>query len=153
MSSGMTLEKIQLKIEAETKGAREEIEKVNKKVREMSSNTTKEVNKVNSTFKSLLEGINFSDGVKQIGEFVKSSTQMAVKVEGSIQQIKRTMGESSNEFLKWSKDNALAFNMSQSDVANYGASYSSIVSTFATDTNQAMSHTTGLLKANSIIAS
>lgn len=153
MDGGMTLERLQVIIEAQTKGARAEIDKINKKVQDMSNKATREVNKVNSAFKSLFAGIGIAYGITKMAQFAKSSTQMAMKVEGSIQQIKRTMGESSNAFLKWAKDNALAFNMSQSDVANYGAIYSNLVSTFAKDTNQAMTYTTDLLKASSIIAS
>lgn len=63
------------------------------------------------------------------------------------------MGESSQQFLKWASDSALAFNMSKSDALNYGAVYSNLVSGFTSDTQQTFKYTTDLLKASSIIAS
>lgn len=118
---GMTLERLQVIIEAQTKGVREEIAKVNKQVKNMSDVVNKETGKVRNSFKNLFAGISIGYGLAKIGQYIKNSTTMAMKVEGAIQQIKRTMGESSQQFLKWASDSALAFNMSKSDALNYGA--------------------------------
>ena len=123
---GMTLEKLQVLIEAQTKGFREEVNKVQKQVKEMTNTVNNEVNKVKSIFKSLGKFV----ATIGIGKIFVDSTKSAMKVEAAIQHITRTMGESTNQFLKWSKANALAFNMSQSDAMNYGAIFSNLVSTF-----------------------
>lgn len=146
---GMTLEKLQVLIEAQTKGFREEVNKVQKQVKEMTNTVNNEVNKVKSIFKSLGKFV----ATIGIGKIFVDSTKSAMKVEAAIQQITRTMGESTNQFLKWSKANALAFNMSQSDAMNYGAIFSNLVSTFSTGSQQTLQYTTDLLKASSIIAS
>ncbi|WP_338912776.1 hypothetical protein WHY20_04405 [Clostridium perfringens] len=151
--SGMTLERLQVIIEAQTKGVREEIAKVNKQVKNMSDVVNKETGKVRNSFKNLFAGISIGYGLAKIGQYIKNSTMMAMKVEGAIQQIKRTMGESSQQFLKWASDSALAFNMSKSDALNYGAVYSNLVSGFTASTEQTFQYTTELLKASSIIAS
>ncbi|MDK0626916.1 hypothetical protein P5F04_08290 [Clostridium perfringens] len=150
---GMTLERLQVIIEAQTKGVREEIAKVNKQVKNMSDVVNKETGKVRNSFKNLFAGISIGYGLAKIGQYIKNSTTMAMKVEGAIQQIKRTMGESSQQFLKWASDSALAFNMSKSDALNYGAVYSNLVSGFTASTEQTFQYTTELLKASSIIAS
>ncbi|BDC01593.1 hypothetical protein CP118TE_13020 [Clostridium perfringens E] len=150
---GMTLERLQVIIEAQTKGVREEIAKVNKQVKHMSDVVNKETGKVRNSFKNLFAGISIGYGLAKIGQYIKNSTLMAMKVEGAIQQIKRTMGESSQQFLKWANDSALAFNMSKSDALNYGAIYSNLVSGFTNSTEQTFKYTTELLKASSIIAS
>ncbi|XZH20829.1 hypothetical protein ACSW87_04990 [Clostridium perfringens] len=151
--SGMTLERLKVIIEAQTKGVREEIAKVNKQVKHMSDVVNKETGKVRNSFKNLFAGISIGYGLAKIGQYIKNSTMMAMKVEGAIQQIKRTMGESSQQFLKWAGDSALAFNMSKSDALNYGAVYSNLVSGFTASTEQTFQYTTELLKASSIIAS
>lgn len=146
---GMTLEKLQVLIEAQTKGFRDEISKVQNEVKRMTNTVNNEVNKVKNIFKSLGRLV----VTLGIGKIFVNSVQSAMKVEAAIQQITRTMGESTNQFLKWSKANALAFNMSQSDAMNYGAIFSNLVSTFSNGTQQTLQYTTDLLKASSIIAS
>lgn len=146
---GMTLEKLQVLIEAQTKGFRDEVAKVQNEVKKMTNNVNNEVNRVKSIFKSLGKFI----AAVGIGKFFVDSTRQAMKVEAAIQQITRTMGESTNQFLKWAKNNALAFNMSQSDAMNYGAIFSNLVSTFSSGTKETLQYTTDLLKASSIIAS
>lgn len=146
---GMTLEKLQVLIEAQTKGFRDEVAKVQNEVKKMTNSVNNEVNKVKSIFKSLGRFV----AAVGIGKFFVDSTRQAMKVEAAIQQITRTMGESTNQFLKWAKNNALAFNMSQSDAMNYGAVFSNLVSTFSSGTKETLQYTTDLLKASSIIAS
>lgn len=146
---GMTLEKLQVLIEAQTKGFRDEINKVQSEVKRMTNTVNNEVNKVKNIFKSLGRFV----VTLGIGKIFFNSVQSAMKVEAAIQQITRTMCESTNQFLKWSKANALAFNMSQSDAMNYGAIFSNLVSTFSNGTQQTLQYTTDLLKASSIIAS
>lgn len=146
---GMTLEKLQVLIEAQTEGFRDEISKVQNEVKRMTNSVNNEVNKVKNIFKYLGRFV----VTLGIGKIFVNSVQSAMKVEAAIQQITRTMGESTNQFLKWSKANALAFNMSQSDAMNYGAIFSNLVSTFSNGTQQTLQYTTDLLKASSIIAS
>ncbi|MCI6276841.1 MAG: hypothetical protein MR639_08890 [Clostridium sp.] len=146
---GMTLEKLQVLIEAQTKGFREEISKVQGEVKKMTSNVNNEVNKIKQIFKSLGKFVT----ALGIGKLLTNSVRSAMKVEGAIQQITRTMGESTNQFLKWAQNNALAFNMSQSDAMQYGAIFSNLVSTFSSGSKQTLQYTTDLLKASSIIAS
>lgn len=146
---GMTLEKLQVLIEAQTKGFRDEVAKVQNEVKRMTNNVNNEVNKVKNIFKSLGKFV----AIVGIGKFFVDSTKQAMKVEGAIQQINRTMGESTNQFLKWAQSNALAFNMSQSDAMSYGAIFSNLVSTFSSGTKETLQYTTDLLKASSIIAS
>ncbi|MDU5106535.1 hypothetical protein [Clostridium sp.] len=146
---GMTLEKLQVLIEAQTKGFRDEVAKVQNEVKKMTTNFNSEVNKVKNIFKSLGKFV----AAVGIGKFFVDSTRQAMKVEAAIQQITRTMGESTNQFLKWAQNNALAFNMSQSDAMSYGAIFSNLVSTFSSGTKETLQYTTDLLKASSIIAS
>lgn len=149
----LTLEKLQVLIEAQTKGFRDEVAKVQNQVKKMTDSVNKEVSKIQSAFKNIAKYITFGAITAAIGKFVKDSSTMAMQVEAAIQQIKRTMGESSNAFLKWSKDSALAFNMSQSDAMKFGAIFSNLVSTFSTGSQQTLQYTTNLLKASAIIAS
>ncbi|MGL4571861.1 MAG: hypothetical protein ACRCVJ_12440 [Clostridium sp.] len=151
--SGTTLETLQVIIEAQTRGFKEEIAKVNREVKRMTNSINSEVSKIKKSFKNMFVGLGIGYGIAKIGQYIKNSTMKAMKVEGAIQQIKRTMGESSNQFLKWANDSALAFNMGKSDAMKYGATYSNLVSGFSGGTKQTLQYTTDLLKASSIIAS
>lgn len=145
----MTLEELQVVIEAQTSQFKSEIGKIQNQVKSATGNIQKEVNKIKSIFGSLGRFI----GGLAIGKVFVDSARSAMKVEGAIQQINRTMGESSNAFLKWGKEHGLAFNLAQSDIANYGAIYSNLLSGFMGGSAQTMKGTQDLLKASSIIAS
>lgn len=145
----MTLETLQVLIEAQTKEFRDELKKVQSQVKTMSNSVNTEVNKVKNVFKGLGRFV----AALGIGKLFADSTKQAMKVEAAIQQISRTMGESTNQFLKWSKANALAFNMSQSDALSYGATFSNLLASFISDTDTLTNYTTQLLKASSVIAS
>ncbi|WP_338630821.1 hypothetical protein [Clostridium baratii] len=150
---GVTLENLQVIIEAQTQGFKSEINRVKSQMKEMTSTVTKETSKIRDLFKNMFKGAIFAYGLNKMAQFTKESAQMAMQVEGAIQQIKRTMGESSQMFLKWAKDNGLAFNLAQADVMKFGAVYSNLLSGFAGGTKQTMQYTQELLKASSIIAS
>lgn len=145
----MTLEELQVVIEAQTSQFKSEIGKIQNQVKSATSNITRETDKIKGIFSSLGKFI----GTLAIGKVFVDSVKSAMKVEGAIQQINRTMGESSNAFLKWGKDHGLAFNLAQSDIANYGAVYSNLLSGFMGSSSATMKGTQDLLKASSIIAS
>lgn len=150
---GVTLESLQVIIEAQTQGLKSEMNRVKKEIKGMTDTVNRETGKVRNAFKNLFKGAIFAYGLTKMAQLAKESTKMAMQVEGAIQQIKRTMGESSQMFLKWAKDNGLAFNLAQSDVMKFGAIYSNLLSGFAGGTKQTMQYTQELLKASSIIAS
>ncbi|WP_075809875.1 phage tail protein [Clostridium perfringens] len=149
----VTLETLQVIIEAQTQGLKSEMNRVKNEIKGMTDTVNRETGKVRNVFKNLFKGALFAYGIAKIGQFTKEATIMAMQVEGAVQQIKRTMGESSQMFLKWAKDNGLAFNLAQSDVMKFGAIYSNLLSGFTGGTKQTMEYTQELLKASSIIAS
>lgn len=153
MSSTVTLETLQVVMEANTKKFNEEIKKVQNQVKTMTDSVNKQVSKVKSVISSITKSIAGLYALGKVGQYIKNSLQSAMQVEASLQQVARTMGESTQSFLKWAKTNALSFNMAQSDALKFGATYSNLVSSFLTDTNQITGATTELLKASSIIAS
>ncbi len=88
-----------------------------------------------------------------IGTLIRDAKNVAMTVEGSVQQINRIMGQNSAEFLKWANDQAIAYNMSKSEAMKYGAVYGNLVSGFSKDTRVAMNNTQALLKVTSVVAS
>ncbi len=153
MSSTVTLETLQVVMEANTKKFNEEIKKVQNQVKAMTDSVNKQVSKVKSVISSITKSIAGLYALGKVGQYIKNSLQSAMQVEASLQQVARTMGESTQSFLKWAKTNALSFNMAQSDALKFGATYSNLVSSFLSDTNQITGATTELLKASSVIAS
>lgn len=153
MSSTMTLERLQVVMEANTKKFNEEIKKVQDQVKSMTDSVNKNVNKVKNAISSITKSVAGLYALSKVGRYIKNSVQSAMDVEASLQQVARTMGESTQSFLKWAETSALSFNMAQSDALKFGATYSNLVSSFLSDTNQITGATTELLKASSIIAS
>lgn len=149
----VTLESLQVIIAAQTQGLKSEMNRVKKEIKGMTDTVNRETSKVKDVFKNMFKGAIFAYGLTKMAQLAKESTKMAMQVEGAVQQIKRTMGESSQMFLKWAKDNGLAFNLAQADVMKFGAIYSNLLSGFAGGTKQTMQYTQELLKASSIIAS
>lgn len=149
----MTLERLQVVMEANTKKFNDEIKKVQNQVKSMSDSVNKQVGRVKSAFMSLGKSVAGLYALAKVGKYIKNSLQSAMQVEASLQQVSRTMGESTQSFLKWAESNALSFNMAQSDALRFGATYSNLVSSFLGDTKQITGATTELLKASSIIAS
>lgn len=153
MSSTVTLETLQVVMEANTKKFNEEIKKVQNQVKAMTDSVNKQVSKVKSAISSITKSVASLYALGKVGQCIKNSVQSAMQVEASLQQVARTMGESTQSFLKWAETSALSFNMAQSDVLKFGATYSNLVSSFLSDTNQITGATTELLKASSVIAS
>ncbi|MCU7203028.1 phage tail protein [Turicibacter sanguinis] len=153
MSSTVTLETLQVVMEANTKKFNEEIKKVQNQVKTMTDSVNKQVSKVKSAISSITKSVAGLYALGKVGQYIKNSVQSAMQVEASLQQVARTMGESTQSFLKWAETSALSFNMAQSDVLKFGATYSNLVSSFLSDTNQITGATTELLKASSVIAS
>ena len=153
MSDAMTLERLQVVMEANTKKFNEEIKKVQDQVKSMTDSVNKNVNKVKSAISSITKSVVGLFALSKVGKYIQNSLQSAMDVEASLQQVARTMGESTQSFLKWAETSALSFNMAQSDALKFGATYSNLVSSFLSDTNQITGATTELLKASSIIAS
>lgn len=153
MGNAMTLERLQVVMEANTKKFNEEIKKVQNQVKSMTDSVNKNVNKVKSAISSITISVVGLFTLSKVGKYIQNSLQSAMDVEASLQQVARTMGESTQSFLKWAETSALSFNMAQSDALKFGATYSNLVSSFLSDTNQITGATTELLKASSIIAS
>lgn len=153
MSSTVTLETLQVVMEANTKKFNEEIKKVQNQVKAMTDSVNKQVSKVKSAISSITKSVVGLFALSKVSKYIQNSLQSAMQVEASLQQVARTMGESTQSFLKWAETNALSFNMAQSDALKFGATYSNLVSSFLTDTNQITGATTELLKASSVIAS
>lgn len=160
----MTLEEVQVLIDAQIspyKKAMEEMKKVTKQatkpVKQNISNATKHINDKANVIKGALASLGkyFAIGliVKKLFDVGKYSLQTALEVSAAMNQIKRIMGESTNSFLKWSKGNALAFNLSQADAIKYGAVFSNLFSGFIKDQERLTGYTVKMLQTSAVVAS
>lgn len=149
----MTLEELKIVISASTEPLRKEMENVKKQLNGLTSETSKATSGILGSFKKLLVGVIALKIGQKIGEAIVGGIKEAMNVEAAIQQIKRIMGESSNQFLKWADTQAIAFNMSKSEAVRYGSIFGNLISGFSSSTGQITSRTEDLLKASSVIAS
>ena len=150
---GVTLEELKVIIDAQTKPFRDEIDKAKTQMRSATADMKAQADKIKSVFgsiKSYLAKLGITTVLYKIGT---AAITMARQFESSTQQINKLMGESAQAFMRWGKQNALAFNMSQSEFAQYGSTYANLLSSFINSTSGVANYTTELLKASSIIAS
>lgn len=149
----MTLEELRIVISASTEPLRKEMNNVKKQLNGVEKETAKTTSGIQNLFKKLLVGVVALKIGQKIGQAITGGIREAMNVEAALQQIKRIMGESSNQFLKWADTQAIAFNMSKGQAARYGSIFGNLVSGFSKSTAEINKNTTDLLKASSIIAS
>lgn len=132
-------------VENQVKGTSDQVKNATAKVREQS-------NLIGSAFGKLAKFAGFAILGKKLLDVGMYSTQTALEVSASMNQIKRQMGESSQSFLKWVNDNANAMNMGVGEATNYGAVYSNLFSGFIKDTNKLSAYTAKMLQTSAVVA-
>lgn len=132
-------------VENQVKGTSDQVKNATAKVREQS-------NSIGSVFGKLAKFAGFAILGKKLLDVGMYSTQTALEVSASMNQIKRQMGESSQSFLKWVNDNANAMNMGVGEATNYGAVYSNLFSGFIKDTNKLSAYTAKMLQTSAVVA-
>ncbi|HFU3726052.1 TPA: hypothetical protein ACGOZF_001696 [Streptococcus suis] len=158
-----TLEELRVIIEGE-------IAPFQKKMKQLESQMKQTQNKIENKTKGLRERVGQQAGgmAAALGKLAKItalaylgkkmldlgmySTQMALEVSASVNQIKRQMGESSQAFLKWIDNNANAMNMSVGEATKYGAVYSNLFSNFIKDSDKLSAYTGKMLQTSAVIA-
>ncbi|HEV3799559.1 TPA: hypothetical protein VYS57_001663 [Streptococcus pneumoniae] len=132
-------------VENQVKGTSDQVKNATAKVREQS-------NSIGSAFGKLAKFAGFAILGKKLLDVGMYSTQTALEVSASMNQIKRQMGESSQSFLKWVNDNANEMNMGVGEAARYGAVYSNLFSGFIKDTNKLSAYTAKMLQTSAVVA-
>ena len=124
------------------------------------SNMHRELNKAQKSLSNFQRNVNTVMGkvatifaTIKIGELLKNSVKDAMSVETSIENINRTMQNSSKAFGDWVKSQSQAYGMSIQEGYKYGSTYSNLISSFEGNTKEIANSTQELLKATSIIAS
>ena len=124
-----------------------------KSISDMTSHVENQTSKIRTALSRLGKVASIAVLLAGMYKVSKYSTQMALEVSASINQIRRTMGESSQTFLKWSESSAIAYNLSTADATKFGAVYSNLFSNFIKDSDQLSAYTVQMLKTSSIISS
>lgn len=156
---GVTLDELKVMIDAEIAPFKNKMKEVENRVKDASGKVQESTNKIKAqsgsmlgVFGKLAKFAGFAYLGKKLLDVGMYSTQMALEVTASINQIKRQMGESSQSFLKWVNDNANAMNMSVGEATNYGAVYSNLFSGFIKDSNKLSAYTAKMLQTSAVIA-
>lgn len=156
---GVTLDELKVMIDAEIAPFKNKMKEVENKVKDASSKVQASTNKIKAqsgsmlgVFGKLAKFAGFAYLGKKLLDVGMYSTQMALEVTASINQIKRQMGESSQTFLKWVNDNANAMNMGVGEATKYGAVYSNLFSGFIKDSNKLSAYTAKMLQTSAVVA-
>ena len=156
---GVTLDELKVMIDAEIAPFKSKMKEVENKVKDASSKVQASTNKIKAqsgsmmgVFGKLAKFAGFAYLGKKMLDVGMYSTQMALEVTASINQIKRQMGESSQTFLKWVNYNANAMNMGVGEATKYGAVYSNLFSGFIKDSNKLSAYTAKMLQTSAVVA-
>ena len=149
----LTLEQVQVLIKAETGPYKKALEDIKNQTDNAQKEVTQKVNGLNNTFSKLGNVIKIAAITGALYKVGQYGTQMALEVSAAMNQIRRTMGESSQSFLKWANNGAIAYNIAKGDAIKYGAVYSNLFSNFIKDNQQLTGYTVKMLETSSIIAS
>ena len=96
--------------------------------------------------------VGFSLGSLAVGKLVKDSTKMAMSVESAMDNIRRNMGAASRLTMSC-QDQSKALGMGRKDAYAYGSTFSNLLGSFITDTQEVASETENLMKTAAIISS
>ena len=156
---GVTLDELKVMIDAEIAPFKNKMKEVENKVKDASNKVQSSTDKIKAqsgsmlgVFGKLAKFAGFAYLGKKLLDVGMYSTQMALEVTASINQIKRQMSESSQTFLKWVNDNANAMNMGVGEATKYGAVYSNLFSGFIKDSNKLSAYTAKMLQTSAVVA-
>lgn len=155
----VTLDELKVMIDAEIAPFKNKMKEVENKVKDASNKVQNSTDKIKAqsgsmlgVFGKLAKFAGFAYLGKKLLDVGMYSTQMALEVTASVNQIKRQMGESSQTFLKWVNDNANAMNMGVGEATKYGAVYSNLFSGFIKDSNKLSAYTAKMLQTSAVVA-
>ena len=147
-----TLEELKVVINAELRPFQQKMKEMENTVTQSTNNVRNKLSGLKSMFSGLAKVAALGYLAKELYQLGKYSVQTALEVQASMNQIQRLMGESSQAFLKWAENNALAFNMSKAEAIKYGSTYGNILAGFITNQDKLAGYTAKLLETSSIIA-
>ena len=147
-----TLEELKVVINAELKPFQQKMKEMENTVTQSTNNVRNKLSGLKNMFSSLAKVAALGILARELYQLGKYSVQTALEVQASMNQIQRLMGESSQAFLKWAENNALAFNMSKAEAIKYGSTYGNILAGFIKNQDKLAGYTAKLLETSSIIA-
>lgn len=147
-----TLEELKVVINAELKPFQQKMKEMENTVTQSTNNVKNKLSGLKNMFSSLAKVAALGILARELYQLGKYSVQTALEVQASMNQIQRLMGESSQAFLKWAENNALAFNMSKAEAIKYGSTYGNILAGFIKNQDKLAGYTAKLLETSSIIA-
>ena len=147
-----TLEELKVVINAELKPFQQKMKEMENTVTQSTNNVKNKLSGLKSMFSGLAKVAALGYLARELYQLGKYSVQTALEVQASMNQIQRLMGESSQAFLKWAENNALAFNMSKAEAIKYGSTYGNILAGFIKNQDKLAGYTAKLLETSSIIA-
>lgn len=116
-------------------------------------NTQKQLQGFKANVNGMMKQVGRILGTLAIGKLIKDSTQVAMTVESSMNQINRMMGSSAEAFQNWVDTQAKGFGMAKSEVYKFGAVYANLISGFSSGTEETAQRTQDLLQTTAVIAS
>ena len=147
-----TLEELKVVIDAELKPFQQKMKEMENTVTQSTNSVKNKLSSLKSMFSDLAKVAALGILARELYQLGKYSVQTALEVQASMNQIQRLMGESSQAFLKWAENNALAFNMSKAEAIKYGSTYGNILAGFIKNQDKLAGYTAKLLETSSIIA-
>lgn len=123
------------------------------KLKTFETSVNKSMAKTQASINKFLTAFGVALSSVAIAKIIKSSTQMSMTVESSMDNIQRNMGKAAESYNTFVKTQSKALGMARKDAYAYGSTFSNLLGSFATDTQQVASETENLMKAAAVISS
>lgn len=116
---GLTLEKLQVIIDANTKGIRDELSKVQSTVKQTTSTTEKQISKITSMFKKMAKTVAVALSITAIVSFGKSCIQLGSDLQEVQNVVDVTFGNMNEDVNAFAKNAISQFGLSELSAKQY----------------------------------
>ena len=116
---GLTLEKLQVIIDANTKGVRDELAKVQSEVKKTTSTTEKQTGKITSMFKKMAKTVAVALSITAIVSFSKSCIELGSNLQEVQNVVDVTFGSMNEDINSFSKTAIRQFGLSELSAKQY----------------------------------
>lgn len=124
---GLTLEKLQVIIDANTKGIREELAKVQSEVKKTTSTTEKQTSKITSMFKKMAKTVAVALSITAIVSFSKSCIQLGSDLQEVQNVVDVTFGSMNEDVNSFAKNAISQFGLSELSAKQYTSTMGSML--------------------------
>lgn len=149
----MTLEEMQVVIQAQTKPLRDELNKMQNQVKVATGVVDRETKKINNSFKNMAKIVGSALSIAALAKFGKASIELASNLAEVQNVVDVTFGAMSSQINMWSKTTMERFGMSELSAKKYASTMGAMVKSMGFTETQAAALGTKMAELSGDMAS